>query len=553
MFSSTIKRRSFLAGVAGVSVAAVACGTDSDNAGPSASATESSAPLPDSISAVLNKPRYTESGATWSLLVSDIETGEVFYALNPDDIALTGSTRKLFSVGMALNTLGVDHRITTPVHRTGAVDQGTLNGDLILFGGGDLTFGGRRIDADTVQFTDFDHNDANNLGTAIPTPQDPLFAINDLAAQVRAAGITTITGDVIVDDRLFRAYRVPNGNLLITPILLNENMVDVSAEPTQPGQPATVDYRPKSSALTVAGSVATVPAGTASAVTLSDNGRIECVGAAGCTGTVGGDIAVDYQAPLTGSEIFVGTFRIEDPAAYARTAFVEALRRNGITMTAPTIGPKPAARLPATDTYTDENLVASFVAPPYLQQAQLILKVSLNLGANLALSLFGLTKGARTIDTALAAERTTLINDFGVNGDQFDFPTNGSGSPDSKASPRALVQLLTAMSKTDVAEDYLNCLPIMGVNGSLASTGTTLPGKGHVFAKTGTTVEPTEDGEAVNLVAQNLAGYIETKSGRTVAYALMVNNAGRLNDFGPEISSVFEDEGVISSIIYETL
>ncbi|WP_143696125.1 D-alanyl-D-alanine carboxypeptidase/D-alanyl-D-alanine-endopeptidase [Williamsia sp. 1138] len=553
MFSTTIKRRSFLAGVAGVSVAAVACSTDSDSAGPSASASETASPLPDSINAVLTKPRYTESGATWSLLVSDVETGEVLYALNPDDIALTGSTRKLFSVGMALNTLGADHRINTPVHRTGSVEQGTLNGDLILVGNGDLTFGGRRIDADTVQFTDFDHNDANNLGTAIPTPQDPLFAINDLAAQVKAAGITTISGNVIVDDRLFTPYRVPNGNLLITPILVNENMVDVIVDPTQPGQPATVDYRPKSSALTVAGAVTTVPAGTDSTVTLSDNGRIECVGVAGCTGTVGGDIAVDYQAPLTGNETFVGTFRIEDPAAYARTAFIEALRRNGITMTAQAIGPNPADRLPAASTYTDGNRVAAFVSPPYLQQAQLILKVSLNLGANLALSLFGLTKGATTIDTALAAERETLIADFGLDGNQFDFPTNGSGSPDSKASPRALVQLLTAMSKTDVAADYQACLPVMGVNGSLASTGTTLPGKGHVFAKTGTTVEPTEDGEAVNLVAQNLAGYIETKSGRTVAYALMVNNAGRLDDFGPEISSVFEDEGVISSIIYETL
>lgn len=85
---------------------------------------------------------------------------------------------------------------------------------------------------------------------------------------------------------------------------------------------------------------------------------------------------------LTGNEVFVGTFRIEDPATYARTAFVEALRRNGITMTAPTIAPNPAALLPAADSYSDQNRVASFVAPPYLQEAQLILKVSLNLGAN---------------------------------------------------------------------------------------------------------------------------------------------------------------------------
>jgi len=52
----------------------------------------------------------------------------------------------------------------------GEVDaDGTLQGELAVVGAGDLTFGGRRIDADTVEYTNFDHDDANNLGTAILT------------------------------------------------------------------------------------------------------------------------------------------------------------------------------------------------------------------------------------------------------------------------------------------------------------------------------------------------------------------------------------------------
>jgi D-alanyl-D-alanine carboxypeptidase len=98
--------------------------------------------------------------------------------------------------------LGADHRPTTPVYRTGAVDgQGTLTGNLVLVGQGDLTFGGRRINANTIQVTDLDHGDANALGTAQLTPQDPLYGIDQLAAQVKAAGITTVKGDVAVDDR----------------------------------------------------------------------------------------------------------------------------------------------------------------------------------------------------------------------------------------------------------------------------------------------------------------------------------------------------------------
>ena len=36
---------------------------------------------------------------------------------------------------------------------------------------------------------------------------------------------------MVVDSRLFEPYRVPNGQLLITPTMLNENMVDVTVTP----------------------------------------------------------------------------------------------------------------------------------------------------------------------------------------------------------------------------------------------------------------------------------------------------------------------------------
>src|SRR5204863_6602964 len=182
----------------------------------------------------------------------------------------TGSTRKLFSVGTALNGLGADHRTTTPVYRTGPVDgQGTLTGNLLLVGQGDLTFGGRRINANTIQVTDLDHGDANALGTAQLTPQDPLYGIDQLAVQVKAAGITTVKGDVAVDDRFFEPYRVPNGNLLVTAALVNEHLVDVTITPTQPGQPATVEYRPKTAAFSIESTVSTGAPGSEETVKLS--------------------------------------------------------------------------------------------------------------------------------------------------------------------------------------------------------------------------------------------------------------------------------------------
>ena len=545
-----MRRKAFVAGVlAIVMTIGVAC---SDDGGDSSSDSDDSTSLPASIQEIMDQPRYED--ATWSLLVADVESGETFYSLNPDRMSLTGSTRKLFSVGMALDTLGADHREETPVYRLGEVGaDGTLDGDLALVGAGDLTFGGRRIDADTVGYTNFDHNDANNLGTADLTPQDPLYALDELARQVSASGITSVSGDVVVDDRLFVPYRVPNGNLLITPVLLNENMVDVTVTPTDPGAPAVLEYRPRTEAFVVDNEVGTTAAGTEPSVELSDDGLIECIGTEGCAGTASGDIPADYAAPLSDDETFVGTFRVEEPNAFMRTAFIEALARNGVTVTRPGVAENPADLLPARGEYPPDTRVANFVSPPYAQDARLILKVSLNLGANLSLSLFGLDEGKRTIDGALAAERETLIDDFGLDGDQFDFPTNGSGTPDSRATPRALVDLLIAMHDSDVAEVYQDALPVMGVDGSLANSGVDLPGKGHVFAKTGTTIAPGDDDETVELKAQNFAGYIETESGRLVAYALMVNDAGAIEDIETDVSGVITDEALISNIIYETL
>ena len=510
------------------------------------------ADLPAAIGDVMDKPLYAQ--ATWSLLVTDVDTGESFYPLNPDVMSFTGSTRKLFSVGAALDRLGADARQSTPVYRQGTVDNnGVLAGNLVLVGGGDLAFGGRRIDVNTVQYTDFDHNDANGLGTAILTPQDPLFAVDDLARQVRAAGISSVTGDVVIDDRLFQPYRVPNGNLLVTPVMLNENQVDVTVTPGEAGGPATVGHRPETAALTVDGSVTTGGVGSAATVQLSDDARPDCLGTPGCTATVTGSIPAGYAAPLSGEPAFVGTFRIERPNDFMRTAFIQALGRAGVDVAAPVVAANPTSRLSPTvrpGRYPADDRVAVLESAPFAQTARLTLKVSLNLGANLSVSLLGLTRNQTTIEGALAAERQILTDDYGVDGARFDFPTNGSGTPDSRATPRALVQMLTAMSKTDVATQYRQALPVLGIDGSLASVGQGLPARGQVFAKPGTTILADNDG--LNLKAQNLAGYIHTASGRTVAYALMVNDVGTIPAVSA-VSEVFADEAAISNAIYQTL
>ena len=497
--------------------------------------------LPKAIREVMHKPRYSE--ATWGLRVVDLKSGEVIYDHNSRDKLLTGSVRKLYSVAVTLNKLGPDYRFKTPVFRNGKVDaSGNLKGDLILVARGDLTMGGRDNGDDTIAITDFDHNDANNLGSAVLTTPDPLAGVDKLAAQVAASGIRRVTGDVIIDDRLFKQFRVPNQRLLITPIIINDNRIDVTILPTQPGEEAVLEWRPHTAAFNVINNVITVAKGQKTDITLTQTSPHE--------GIVSGQIAEDFVPPLSGVKTLVQTFRIDDPAApqdpadFARTIFIEALRRAGVEVEARLVGPNRCDDLPAPDSYRAHTRVAELISAPYSEYSKLILKVSHNLGANLSLMLFGLANGVNTMQDALSIEAATLVDRYGLHENGFDFPTNGSGSPDSRASAATTVKLLESMSHRRTFRPYFESLPILGVDGSLAEIGTDSPARGKVFAKTGTFIDDNR------LKAQVLAGYIHARSGRHLAYALFVNDAGEISDIA-DVINVIQDEGAISTLIQQ--
>ena len=69
------------------------------------------------------------------------------------------------------------------------------------------------------------------------------------------------------------------------------------------------------------------------------------------------------------------------------------------------------------------------------------------------------------------------------------------------------------MARSRAAKPFYDALPIMGRDGSLAHTGTTLRSRGNVRAKPGTTILAGADGESLELKAQNMAGYLDHEVG----------------------------------------
>ena len=105
--------------------------------------------------------------------------------------------------------------------------------------------GGRTGADGTLLFKDDDHTYA----TGNPRSDivgDPLAGLNHLVREVCAAGIKRVTGEVIVDDRLFDPTEsTGSGPRRLSPIIINDNVLDVMVEAGKAvGDPAPVSDRP---------------------------------------------------------------------------------------------------------------------------------------------------------------------------------------------------------------------------------------------------------------------------------------------------------------------
>ena len=173
---------------------------------------------------VMNQPQYALG--QWAIAVRDMDTGEQIVALNADTLFEPASVTKTYSAGAAWLEFGPDTTVTTPVKRTGEVADGTLNGNLVLVGKGDITMGGRTKPDGTVDFTNLDHNDANPIPGATLTPEDPLTG---LERPGRAGqGIGYRRGDRRRDRRRPAVAVASWSASPSRPMIVNQNVIDVT-------------------------------------------------------------------------------------------------------------------------------------------------------------------------------------------------------------------------------------------------------------------------------------------------------------------------------------
>lgn len=498
MHRITRPRRARPAGIALLTAATVAltgCTFGGDTGAPSDE-------LADAIEAVTGLERFANSG--FSILVQDVETGDTLYEHNARTSLVPGSTQKNFTTATALDVLGVDTRIETPVYALGAVTDGVLDGDLVLVGGGDFSFGLREQPDGTLAYTAFDHNEANAGLPATLVDGDPLAGLRELTRQIVDAGVREVRGDVIVDNRLFDSFDGwPDGS--IDAIWVNENVLDVAITPGEVGAAPTVELRPSLRSIQLSNDATTVADGETK-LQVTDEG--------------GGRFVLTGQIAAT-DEPTRRTAEIEDPPAFARMAFREVLADAGVTVASDS-GANGEERLPAS--YTGDPL-AIWESATTAERVKVVQKVSYNRGAQLFACLIAVESGSKDCADGLK-EILALLAELGVpDGSVFLFDPAGSIDY-NRASALAHVTVLRAAIDTEWGEAWHDALPIAGVDGSTSTLGKGTPSEGKIQAKTGTrgVDYPAGGSGSIFFAGQAYAGYATTDDGRELVFTTIMNS-----------------------------
>jgi D-alanyl-D-alanine carboxypeptidase/D-alanyl-D-alanine-endopeptidase (penicillin-binding protein 4) len=408
---------------------------------------------------------------------------------------MPASTMKIVTVAAAADRLGWGYRYRTALETAGTVEDGVLHGDLIVTGTGDPSIG------------------SPDAGHA------PLFL--EWAGALRAHGITTVEGRLIGDDDLFdderlgagwawdylgSGYAAPSGALSY-----NENVAVLHVSPARTaGQPAIIQASPPGHLLEIANEVTTGEPGSSPTLALA---RLP-----GST-----HLEVRGQVPL-GSAAAVRTASVDNPTRYFVEALRLALQSRGISVSG---GAWDIDDLPSRPAAASRRVIAEHESEPLSSLAGYAMKVSQNFYGETFFRTLGEAPGqAATAERAREVIRTTL-NEWGVPANALVMYDGSGLSRYDLIAPAAMVAVLRHVWHDErLRGPFVAALPVAGHDGTLASRMTQAPLDRHVEAKTGT----------INNV-RALAGYLDTRAGDKLAFAIIVNN---YTDPAAQIDAVVE-------------
>lgn len=452
--------------------------------------------LAEGIDAYLAQPRFAH--AQWGIDVISLENGHTLYRHEADALFLPASNAKLYTSALALQTLGADARFSTTLYATSTPRaSGTLQGDLILYGGGDPSLGDPEASRDWA---------------------------DRFAEALAARGVRRIRGNLIADDTYFAGPLFGSG----------WEALDLQT-----------DYGAQAGALGTRDNVVRVKVARDGArccsITLDpDHSGMRVVN------LTGGAVPLSlYRPPGSGVLYATGSLRANQPhgnyrlsvpdgALFAGNLLRDALERHGIALE----GNVRALHWPETDPALADHPVeiASIASPPISQLLVHMLKHSDNRYAQMLLQQVGVATARAgqcadrieppqtSADWGACAMRTFLPR-IGIDSDKAMF-NDGSGlSREDLVTPAATVELLAWIARQPFASVLRDALPVAGIDGTLKYRMRDDAATDNVQAKTGTLTH-----------VYTLSGFVTDAAGERLAFSLMLNRYQRpVDDFGRNI------------------
>ena len=413
----------------------------------------------------------------WGIAVHSLDRSERLSELNAHTLLVPASVAKLASVAAAVETVGWDYQVETTLRTDGMVVDGVLRGDLFVVGSGDPSIGGRAGD---------------DLSVWIDA--------------LKAKGIHRVDGRIIGDDDLLEEPRPAlawawddlgyTTGAMFGALNLAENRMVVTLTPgISPGSPVSLLVDPSAAYRPLANRAVTGPATSQQLIWPEQRPGEPYLTIAG---------SIPAGAPPARLVVAVG-----NPTFWFASVLRNLLLRSGIEVTGEAfdvddVQPPVDARA-TTVLYTHRSRPLTEIVRP-------LLKESINLYAEAVMRLNAARGVFPTNDAALEGFRLRLAA-WGISpeGQQL---VDGSGlSRRDVIATETLITVLRHMHDPTGTSPWMQALPVAGVDGSLAGRMKGTPAEANVRAKTGTMSN-----------VRSLAGYVRTRDGERLAFAIIVNN-----------------------------
>ncbi len=494
-------------------------------------------PLETELQKIMNRPEFRH--ATFGIQFLSLEKKQTLYALNADKFFIPASTTKLITAGSAMEILGPDYRFHTRVYRTGSITEGTLQGDVVLVASGDPNLSGRVTENGTLLFENEDHSYGGEHSRGVG---EPLLIIRKLAKQIAGHKIKRISGRVLVDATLFKqGDRELGTGVVIAPIVVNDNVLDVLVKPgDSENAPVVLKVAPLTSYVRIVNRAITGKSDSDpdlrwdSDVENSDGSR---------TVTLAGSF------PAKGPETMF-SYAVPDPVRYAEVLLTEALREEGI-LADPRLKEDQPDFKSLTSIYTSENQIAEHISPPMKEEIKIILKVSQNLHASMMPYVFASLIAKKEAPQSGFDLMRDFLTKAGLQHDGASQEDGAGGS--ANFTPEFMTSYLAYWATHKEAKTFHDALPILGKDGTLFLIQTNSAAAGKIFAKTGTYGRSDLLHKQVMVDSKALSGYMTTKKGTRLAFAIFVNHVPVSSKPNAIREITGQAMGEIAAVAYELL